>query len=218
VYVADTWNHRVQVFNSEGEFLAKVGRFGQSGGAIAAAPGQFYGPRDVAVNEAGRLYVSDTGNKRVQVFDADLNYLYAFGGPGIVEGRLDEPVGLAWGPDSLLYVADTWNRRIQAFTPQGDFVRAWPVSGWAGQSVFNKPYLAIDSAGRVYASDPEGQRVLVFDALGAPLAVLKGAESRAWPSPAGLALDAQDRLWLSDATGNGLARFSAVEGISRRRY
>jgi len=149
------------------------------------------------------------------VFDPDLNSLYAFGGPGIVEGRLDEPVGLAWSPDDLLYVADTWNRRVQAFTPQGDFVRAWSVPGWAGQSVSNKPYLAVDSAGRVYASDPEGQRVVVFDALGTPLAVLKGAGGGAWLSPAGLALDAQDRLWLSDATGNRLTRFSAIEAVSR---
>jgi len=215
VVVADTWNHRVQVFNSEGEFLAKVGRFGQSGGTVTAAPGQFYGPRDVAVDAEGRVYVSDTGNKRVQVFDADLNYLYAFGGPGIVEGRLDEPVGLAWGPDDLLYVADTWNRRVQVLTPQGDFVRAWPVPGWAGQSVSNKPYLAVDSAGRVYASDPEGQRVLVFDALGVPLMVLKGAGGSTWSLPAGLALDAQGRLWLSDAAGSRLARLTALEEIPR---
>ena len=64
VYVADTWNHRVQKFNAQGEFLSMWGYFGQG-----EQPEAFWGPRDVAVDSKGRVFITDTGNKRVVVFD-----------------------------------------------------------------------------------------------------------------------------------------------------
>jgi uncharacterized protein (TIGR03663 family) len=212
IYVADTWNHRVQVFSPFGEFLGKSGAFGQSGGAVASAPTLFYGPRDLAVAENGNVYVADTGNKRVQVFDRDLQYLRAFGGAGVVEGRLDEPVGVTIGTDELLYVADTWNRRVQLFTLDGRSVEAWPVAGWVGQSVLNKPYVASDSLGRVYVSDPESQRLVVFDATGAPMAVLDlaAAEGQVPPLPVGIYVDSLDRVWVSDAANHRVLRFPAL--------
>jgi uncharacterized protein (TIGR03663 family) len=217
VYVADTWNHRVQVFDAEGRFLGKVGVFGQAGASVSSAPDVFYGPRDVVVDGEGRVYVSDTGNKRIQVFapyedlDPDLNYLTSLGGPGIIEGRLDEPVGLAIGADGLLYVADTWNRRVQVLTLEGTFVRQWPMGGWESQSPANKPYLADDGAGRIYVSDPEGMRVVVFDAQGTPLVALKGAGESFFRLPVGVLVDGEGRLWVSDAAGDRVLRFGGVE-------
>jgi streptogramin lyase len=210
IYVADTWNHRIQIFSPNGEFLNKFGVFGQSGSSITSAASQFYGPRDVAVADNGNIYVTDTGNKRIQVFGPDYQFLYAFGGPGIVEGRLDEPVGLAIGLDSLIYVADTWNNRAQVFSPDGDFVREWPIVGWNSQSVVNKPYIALDSAGHVYVSDPEGPRILVFDDVGNPLAALGGPGNSIFQLPTGVILDSQDNLWVSDAVNQRLLRFPAL--------
>jgi uncharacterized protein (TIGR03663 family) len=210
VYVADTWNHRIQVFTTAGEFLGQFGIFGQSGSSVSSAPSQFYGPRDIVVSEQGDIYVSDTGNKRVQIFNPDFSHRSSFGGPGIIEGRLEEPVGLTLGPDNLIYVADTWNNRIQVFTPEGVFQREWPIVAWESESIVNKPYLATDSAGRVYVSDPEGARVLVFDAVGTPLAVLGGLGSSLFQLPTGVVLDSQDHLWISDATNQRLLRFPSL--------
>ena len=210
IFVADTWNHRVQVFSPEGAFLGKFGVFGQSAGSISTAPSQFYGPRDVTVDDDGNIYVTDTGNKRIQVFGPDYGHLYSFGGPGIIEGRLEEPVGLAIGPDNLIYVADTWNNRVQVFTLNGEFVREWPIAGWTSQTVVNKPYVAVDSKGRVYISDPEGPRILVFDSEGTALAVLGGPGSNLFQLPTGVILDSQDNLWVSDATSQRLLRFPAL--------
>ncbi|HIE38579.1 MAG TPA: TIGR03663 family protein, partial [Anaerolineae bacterium] len=69
VYVADTWAHRIQKFTADGDFLAQWGTYGQYG--IDAGPTAFYGPRAVAVGPDGEVYVADTGNKRVQVFDPE---------------------------------------------------------------------------------------------------------------------------------------------------
>jgi uncharacterized protein (TIGR03663 family) len=213
VYVADTWNHRVQIFSPAGPFLAKVGSFGQSGNSIASAPAQFYGPRDLEVDVDGTIYVSDTGNKRVQVIGPDLRYQRAFGGPGVTAGRLDEPVGLAIGPDGVMVVADTWNGRAQVFSRDGAQVREWPVAGWKSQSVLNKPYLAIDDAGRVYISEPETARVTVFSTDGQPLAVLdlRFIGGEAPPLPVGILLDANRNLWVSDAANHRLLRFPPLD-------
>lgn len=165
VYVADTWNHRIQKFTPDGEFIRMWGYFGQ-----AETPEAFWGPRDIDVDESGRVFVTDTGNKRIVVFDGDGNYLTEFGEIGFEPGFFDEPVGIAVDDLGNVYVADTWNQRIQVFTEtlEGEFVfnKSWDVIGWYGQSLDNKPYLDVDGDGNVYVTDPEGYRVLVFDPNG----------------------------------------------------
>lgn len=123
----------------------------------------------MAVDDQGRVFVTDTGNKRIQVFDADGNAINQFGGGGLLEGNLDEPVGLAIDQDGNIYVADTWNQRVQVFDRTFQYLRQWPVDGWLSQSVVNKPYLAVadtPEGRRVYVTDPENYRVLVFDDQG----------------------------------------------------
>ncbi|HSV86742.1 MAG TPA: 6-bladed beta-propeller, partial [Levilinea sp.] len=139
VYVADTWNHRIQKFTGQGEFVTMWGHFGQ-----AEQPEAFWGPRDIAVDLDGRVIVTDTGNKRVVVFDADGNFITQFGSAGFDPGQFDEPVGVAVDLNGNVYVADTWNQRIQVLAPNEDGlayhpVMEWPVVGWHGQSLVNKP-------------------------------------------------------------------------------
>jgi uncharacterized protein (TIGR03663 family) len=205
VYVADTWNHRIQRFTADGEFLGAWGRFGQTGaGQTAGELGVFYGPRDLAISSEGLIYVTDTGNKLIQVFESDGRYVGEFGGPGPFDGQLDEPVGLDFGPDGALYVVDTWNGRVQVFDRNHTFLRQWPVEAWYGQSVNNKPYLAVDDGGRVYVTDPELFRVIVFDPQGNYLYSFGqySTESDGMALPTGIAVGEDGVVYVSDA-GNG---------------
>lgn len=161
VYVADTWNHRVVVFDAEGNFVRTWGREG----ALENDTLAFWGPRAVAVDAEGRVYVADTGNKRVMVYTGEGEFLRQIGGGGVLDGQLEEPVGLAFGPGGDLYVADTWNQRVQVFTVEGTFVRQWPFEGWFSQTN-ERPYLDVDPSGSVYVTDPDGSRVVVFDPAG----------------------------------------------------
>lgn len=210
VYVADTWNHRVQKFTSEGQFIKMWGYFGQG-----EAPEAFWGPRGLAVDSRNRLYVTDTGNKRVVVFDADGDFVTQFGASGFEIGQFDEPVGIAVGLDDKVYIADTWNQRVQVFQPdeQGMVfvpVANWDVYGWFGQSLENKPYLAVDSAGNVYVTDPEGYRVIEFDSQGTFVRGFTNwaGQLDASSLPVGIAFDPQGRLWISDAGNHFLMRFA----------
>jgi DNA-binding beta-propeller fold protein YncE len=203
VYVADTWNHRVQKFTAQGEFVTMWGYFGQ--GESGAA---FWGPRDIAIDANGNLLVTDTGNKRIAIFDPEGNFITQFGSAGLLEGQFDEPVGLAINSNGDLFVADTWNQRVQVFSEVNDssqyiFQRAWDIVGWYGQSLDNKPFLAADELGNVYVSDPEGYRILRFNAQGEFIHSwgLYGSDLSSFNLPTGLAVDSQGGLWVVD-TGN----------------
>jgi uncharacterized protein (TIGR03663 family) len=208
VYVADTWNHRIQKFTREGQFITKWGAYASTGGELTN-PGAFWGPRALVVDEEGNLYVTDTGNKRVQKFSPDGTFLGQWGGAGVIEGRFDEPVGLARDKNGNFYVADTWNQRVQKFDKDFNYLGQWPIFGWSGQSVMNKPYLAVDDQGNVYASDPENYRILVFDEGGAFKAVFGqyGNDASSFALPTGLAVDQQGNLYVADADNHRILKF-----------
>ncbi len=214
VYVADTWNHRIQVFGTDGTFVTQWGSFGQvSHSQARVAVGQMlYGPRDVAVDASGRVFVTDTGNKRVVVYDQGGKTLGQLGGPGSGPGQFEEPVGIALDAGGNIYVADTWNRRIQVFDSELHFAREWPVDGWYGESVVNKPYLAVDGHDRVYATDPEGHRVAVFDAEGDLLATFGryGFEPGAFSLPTGIAVDGDGFIVVADPGSQRIVKLAPL--------
>lgn len=203
VYVADTWNHRIQKFTSDGQFVNMWGYFGQ-----AETPFAIWGPRDMAIDQNGHLFVTDTGNKRVVVYDADGNYVAQFGSVGLEPGQFDEPVGISVDKDGFVYIADTWNQRIQVMTTDasGNYIpfKNWEVVAWYGQSLENKPYLAVDDIGNLYTSDPEGYRILHFktDATFINYFGDYGTSTNAFNLPTGIISDGMGGIWVADA-GNG---------------
>lgn len=155
LYVADTGNDSIEVFDTEGGFLARWGGFGSGAGELSS-------PADVAVSPSGDVYVADTGNHRVQVFDAAGELVAAFGGLGSDEGQFDSPSALAVDGSGRVYVADTGNDRIQVFSADGTYLSAWGLSG-SGDGELDAPDgLAVDEAGRVYVGDSGNVRVQVY--------------------------------------------------------
>ena len=106
VYVADSCNHRIQVFSREGKFLRAYGHPGR-------APGQFSYPYDVRVDAAGRQYVCEFGNSRIQVLDANDQPLETLGQAGSDPGQFNSPWSIALDSAGNLYVADSANHRVQ---------------------------------------------------------------------------------------------------------
>jgi predicted membrane-bound mannosyltransferase/DNA-binding beta-propeller fold protein YncE len=212
VYVSDTWNHRVQKFDRDGNFVTMWGQFGSTGGELGQ-PGLFYGPRALAVGQDGNIYVMDTGNKRIQEFSADGDFIAQYGGSGVVEGRFDEPVGLAQDGDGNWYVADTWNMRIQKFDAGFNYLAQWPVEGWTSQSVVNKPALAVDpERNLVYAVDPENYRVLVFTTDGTFHATFGqyGNDEMSFVLPTGIAVGPDGEIYVADGDGHRIMIFPPV--------
>lgn len=211
VFVSDTWNHRIQKFTPNGQFIKAWGYFGQG-----EAPDAFWGPRGLEIDAQGRLYVMDTGNNRVVIFDQDGNYLSQFGSAGMDRGQFSEPVDLAIDLASgNVFITDAWNQRIQSFVPGPDAqfftaVKLWDIVGWAGQSLDNKPYIAISpTTGHLFVTDPEAPRVLEFDQQGE---FIRGwgqysASSDGFGLASGVAVAPDGDVWISDGANNLLLRF-----------
>jgi DNA-binding beta-propeller fold protein YncE len=106
LYVADSCNHRIQVFARDGAFLRTYGKPGQG-------PGELSYPYDICVDKEGRQYVCEFGNSRIQVFDAQDRSIEIIGGAGGAPGRFSNPWGVALDSAENLYVADSQNHRVQ---------------------------------------------------------------------------------------------------------
>jgi sugar lactone lactonase YvrE len=209
VFVADTWNHRIQKFDSTGRLLAKWGSFVDASGASGSHPGSFWGPRDIAIAPNGNVLVSDTGNKRVQVFDSDGRFLTMFGGNGSAPGEFSEPVGIAVDADGNVYVADTWNQRIQKFDSAYRPVEQFPVPAWESRSVVNKPYLSVDDEGNIVYSEPERHRVVVAGPSGEQVAAIGalGASPGSFNNPTGVAIGPSGQLFVADGRNSRIVRY-----------
>jgi DNA-binding beta-propeller fold protein YncE len=159
--------------------------------------------------------VVDTGNKRIVVFDADGNYVTQFGTAGLDPGQFDEPVDIAIDSQGVIYITDTWNQRIQSFTASADGLtftplKQWDVVGWNGQSLDNKPFIAVDNKGYVFITDPEGYRVIEYTTDGQLVQTWGdyGTDATTFGIAAGIAVDPEGHIWVTDAGNNRIMRFS----------
>jgi YYY domain-containing protein len=186
IYVADTWNGRVQAFT-----LA---------GVLRASAGDLYGPRGVAIAPDGRVWVADTGNHRVVSYDGLLQDRRIVGQRGSGPGQFSSPVGIAVGASGTVYVADTGNRRIQMLGPDGQLRGSVPFPGWGENA---EPQLAIGEDGTIYGSDPASNSVVLLDPDGRLKRrfAVDEAGSRL-DRPTGIALDPKNHILYVINSGN----------------
>jgi DNA-binding beta-propeller fold protein YncE len=106
VFVADSCNHRIQVFSAEGRFLRAFG--GAGSGA-----GEFSYPYDVKLDATGNCFVCEFGNSRITALDARDRVIEVIGKAGRAPGEFANPWGIAFDSKGNLYVADAMNHRVQ---------------------------------------------------------------------------------------------------------
>ena len=139
LYVCDRGNHRIQILNTELEYINSFGCHGNG-------DGQFHDPNGIAQDEAGNLYVTDTRNNRVQVFDCNEQFLYAFSEKGTASKQIDRPYGISVDADQFVYVCEKGNKCVSVFKTSGEFVTSFgPFS--------NPTTIVIDEDGFVYVGE-----------------------------------------------------------------
>ena len=165
-------------------------------------------PRGVAVDAKGRLWVTDFGNSRVRLFDAEGLLLGGWGGGGSGTYGLREPSGICIRGDRLL-LADTWNGRVSLFDTSG----AWKASA---TGLYAPRGVAIGPDGRMWVSDTGNHRVLVYRDLGVPPVAVgrQGPGPLEFSSPVGVAVGPSGDVYVADG-GNARIQVLSSTGAFR---
>ena len=154
IVVADEWNHRLQVFDSNGTFLRSFGR-----GSKNAGERNF--PDGLAIDSDGNIFVADRNNHGVQIFSREETFMGSFGGNGSLDNQLSFPRGLSLDSTGNVIVADTGNKLIKIFTPDGRFVMKV-----AGQGSFRDPVHCVQCGEYFMVSDSDEHCIKVFNREG----------------------------------------------------
>lgn len=158
IYVADTHDHNIKVFDDSGKLLDTLGQRGEK-------VGEFNFPTHIAFAN-DNLYVTDSRNARIQVLDAEGITKTSFGERGLFVGNLPHPKGVSSDSDGNIYVVESYYDHLLIYNAQGELLL--PIGG-TGQGI-GQFYLPAgvwsDNNNRLYVADMFNGRVVVLQYLG----------------------------------------------------
>ncbi|MEK7388272.1 MAG: tetratricopeptide repeat protein [Elusimicrobiota bacterium] len=197
LFVADTPNHRLQLFSLQGTWKSNVG---QAQGLFDSKrrEGRMSRPNGVAINGEGVVYVADTGNRRIDAFSPDGVFLFGIG-PKVGPYMLEEPVAVAWDNAGFVYFVDKGLKKVFKCEPSGAFIAAWGKEG-DGPGEFKSPVsIAFDGQSYLYTLDSSLRRVSVHTKDGKWLAdfFAGGKQERELLEPIAVSVQS-DRLVIAD--------------------
>ncbi len=151
IYIADTKDHMIKIYSLHNyELLKTIGERG------IGEKGLFNFPTNITLDKEGNLYVVDTGNFRIQIFNKEGKYLKAFGRIGDTPGSFARPKGIALDSEGNIYVVDSLFQNVQVFDHNERFLFFWGKGG-LGPGYFGLPSgIAVDSNDRIYVVDQLG--------------------------------------------------------------
>ena len=150
IAVADPFNHRVQIFSSDGTHVRSFGRKGDK-------QGEFYLLSGIAFDKNSNIIVADSGNHRVQVFSQQGEYLNQFGEQGSLDHQLKYPYGVSVDRDGNIIVADSGNKLIKIFSPSGQF-----LCKIGGEGSFTFPFHCFEYDKYLIVSDKDEHCIKMF--------------------------------------------------------
>ena len=221
LYIADLINYRVRQVDTAGTIttIAGIGKSGYSGDGGPADEALLWGPNGVAVDDAGNLYVADSGNHRIRRVDPTGTITTVAGtgtrgnggdaGPAI-KAQLSGPSGVAVDNSGNLYIADTYNQQVRHVNPEG-------IITTVTEGLHTPTGLALDRAGNLYIAESQRHRILRVDRSGTIATVAGSGESGdkgdGGPAvaaqlflPAGVAVDGGGNLYIADTANDRIRR------------
>jgi tripartite motif-containing protein 71 len=206
VFIADTGNHRIQVFDLKGSFLYMF--------AVRTASNEKPSdPVDVlASNLRDLLYISDNDNHKIKVYKQNGSYEFEWGTPGEDFGAFRYPGMMTINKYNEVFVVDVLNTRVQKFDPFGKFIS--DIGSWGVlQGKFFRPKgIALDKNNRVFVSDSYMGVIQAFTDMGRFIGVVcENNKKRQFNTPAGIFIDKNNRLLVVEMRGNKITVLKILE-------
>ena len=152
LYVADIDLDQILVYDADTlKLLRKIGTGGHK--HELTTPGDFSKPAGVAVDAEGNLYVADTMNNRIEIFDADGQFISTFGKSGDGPGYFSRPKGVAIDSDGHVWVADGMQDRVQVFDKEGQLLISFGGHGLMPGQFQGLVSITIDKKDRVFTTE-----------------------------------------------------------------
>jgi streptogramin lyase len=204
VYVADYANHRIQVFDTKGNYITKWGTYGEGNGQIHKASA-------LTVLPSGKIYLSDQFNYRIQVFTTNGTFVTTWGTKGEGDGQFLHPHVPAVDSEGHVYVSDRDLANIQKFTSDGKFLMKWSEEGSDDGQLSKPESVVADSKDNVYVADYGNHRIQKFTKGGNFILKWgsKGVGDGEFNGPAGLSIDRNDNIYVTDKNNNRIQVFTA---------
>jgi len=153
IYLVDTMNSRIVIFDGEGNVIQTIGKEGMGND-------EFYYPRGVSVDSQGRIWMTDTLHHTVKVFDAAGNYLFRIGQGGSGPEELDRPRYVVV-KDEIVIISDYRNNRLKIHNVDGELIGI--IDSIGGDYLLNPEGIWIDTNGFLWVADAGNNRVLKLD-------------------------------------------------------
>ena len=150
VLVADFYNKRISIFQTDGKFC------------ICFGPTHLGGPYDVAVSADNHLLVADRSNGCICTFTLDGHYVGKFSTPGSGRAQLYMPSGLIIDLNGFIIVADTLNHHVCIFDKNGKYIHCFGSDGSANGQFKYPVQIALSPNGSIYVSDCNNKRIQIF--------------------------------------------------------
>jgi DNA-binding beta-propeller fold protein YncE len=211
VYVADDNNGRIVKLTRSLRFVATFSGEGRH------LLGKYV--RAVAADEAGRVYVADAGDDRIEVFDSQGASLRSWGTSGTEPGQFVAPMDVASAHGERLLVVETFGSRspMYLYSARLAYVATWRRGGEVilGHHWFSPSAAAFAPDGTVWVTDQRNGLIRHLSATGVFLGVLTGGPPGIYASvpghfanPAGVAVDVRGHVLVADTEHNRVEEFS----------
>uniref|UniRef100_A0A7S0KXU1 Peptidylamidoglycolate lyase n=1 Tax=Asterionellopsis glacialis TaxID=33640 RepID=A0A7S0KXU1_9STRA len=200
VYIADTWNHRIQKYDKEGGLVSSWGSRGSGDEELDQ-------PEGMAIFN-GILHIADRYNNRIQRTDLEGNFLEAIGSP--TRSDFSEPTDISFDREGNMYVVEYISERIQKLDQDGthvaDFDKGCSASGQLRGSSCETSSVAVDSEGNVYAAYIN-HKVVKYSSTGDVLATINIAGNG---TPKSIAVDSEDNIFVVDSANKKVLMYDAL--------
>ena len=172
-------------------------------------------PVGIAVDSAGNVYVADAWQSFILKYDADGNFISAWGDPlNGSGGRFSfRPTYLAIDSSGNVFSTDYYNNRVQKFDALGTLITTWGIQGSLAGEFSYPAGIAVDSSDNVFVVDTFNNRVQKFDNSGTFISEwgAEGDEYGSFNWPMGAAVNSSGKIYIADSLNNRIQIFNSSD-------